>query len=123
MKSELNLKQWHVYRFNQELSRKKTSPKQPLDDWRPYRRFVIITPQLFISDALRVTCVPIGEKCFSDFLHVPLAKGEARCSKICHVWANEIYTLEKKWFDFEYGPLPEAKIDLLGAAIRDYLGF
>jgi mRNA-degrading endonuclease toxin of MazEF toxin-antitoxin module len=116
------LQQWHVYHFNQEASRKDSKPVQPLDDLRPYRRFVVITPDKFLKSALKITCVPIGEKSFNRFLHIALAKGEAGCTKDCHVWTNEIYTLDLDHFFEEYGRLPSDKIKAVELAIRDYLG-
>jgi mRNA-degrading endonuclease toxin of MazEF toxin-antitoxin module len=117
----LQLKQWHVYRVDQVVSRASTTPPQPLDDWRPYRRFVVIAPQQFVDVAIKITCIPIGEKSFHRLLHVPLPKGEARCTKDCHIWATEIYTLDRAHFDFEYGALSALKICELKTALRDYL--
>ena len=118
----MELKQWQIFRFNQFDSRQGSDPIQPLDDNRPYRRFVIITPQRFLDKKLpKVTCVPIGEKAANIFLQIPLVKGESGCNKDCHIWADEIYTLESKWFDFNYGKLLDEKIILLKSAIADYL--
>ncbi len=116
------LKQWHVYHFNQQASRNTSKPVQPLDELRPYRRFVVITPDRFLSQAVKITCVPIGEKSYNRFLHIPLSKGEAGCTKDCHVWTNEIYTLDLEHFFEEYGKLPNNKITDVELAIKDYLG-
>jgi mRNA-degrading endonuclease toxin of MazEF toxin-antitoxin module len=116
------LKQWHVYHFNQEASRKASKPVQPLDELRLYRRFMVITPNKFLSAAVKITCVPIGERSFNRFLHVPLTKGEAGCTKDCHIWTNEIYTLDLDHFFEEYGRLPDGKIAAVELAIKDYLG-
>lgn len=48
--------------------------------------------------------------------------GEAGCTKDCHVWANEIYTLDLDHFFEEYGRLPDEKIGAVELAIKDYLG-
>lgn len=123
---DTDLRQWAVYRVNQRLSRNNppdpNHPPQPLDDLRDYRRYVIITPTAQLKNAFKINCVPIGTKSFNPYVHIPLALGEAGCSKDCYIWANEIFTLERPLFDLEYGELPVSKIQLLRMSLKNWLG-
>ncbi len=95
------LKKWDVWLFDQEAARANTDPQQPLDPSKPHRPYLVISDNAVLANATKntkVICIPLGGKSQSRLFDVPLATGQAGCTKDCYIWCSEIYTVKVKYF-------------------------
>lgn len=92
---------WDIWDFDQAAARANTDPQQPLDPSKPNRRYLIISDDALLKNAhadTKLLCHPLGENQINSLFALPLAKGQAGCTKDCFVWCHEIYTLKAKYF-------------------------
>ena len=100
------LAKWDIWDFDQAAARANTDPQQPLDPSKPNRRYLIISDEALLKNAhadTKLLCHPIGENQINALFAVPLAAGQAGCTKDCFVWCHEIYTLKAKYFFKKHG--------------------
>ena len=119
----MTLQKWNIHRCDQQGARASTQPAQPSDPIKPYRFFLIISPDSHLEGGGKATCLPLGEKSWTPLLDVPLKSGEAGTTKDCYIWCNHIFTIPQANFTLEpLGVLPHNLRSDVEDALRDYLG-
>jgi hypothetical protein len=102
------MEKWDVWSLDQQSSRVESEPGQPLDPTKPRRRFLILSDNAHLRNAkagTKILCSPLGGHSQSSLFDLPVKTGEAGCTKDCHVWLSEIYTLKFEYFKQLHGSL------------------
>jgi len=115
------VQKWDVLWVKQKEARQEMYPPQPGDPTKPYRLYVVISPDAHLVQGGKITCLPVGGQSHNPFLDVPLRAGEGGVTKDCFIWCNEVFSVGQKFFDELVGSIPDSARLRVNHALRDYL--
>ncbi len=98
-------KQFEVWVVDQELSRKHSIPPTPADPSKPYRPFIILSPNSANSSGSDIVCLPLSTKQFQKMFEVFISTSEG-IREDSYVKCYQPQTLHT---DYLYGPVAYIK--------------